>query len=435
MAVAERAQHGHPGPEWFIPRSSVVSWVLYDLANTVFSLSIVSLYFSLWVVDAMGGSDRLYGNANSISMALMFFTAPLLGALSDQMPRRMPFLIVSTLLCVGLTLFLGTGGLIPSLILFGLANYFFQAGFIFYDALLPEVSTEENRGRVGGIGVGVGYLGSILAILVGLLLLPENPAPDDYRRVFVLTALLFLGFALPAFFFVRERPRRVAPVGVRSLGRAFTEIGQTVRRAGRYPGLGRFLIGRAFYADAANTLIVFMTIYVTQELGFTTDQAQFLLLATIPSAVVGGFVWGVVVDRLGPKRTLNMVLLLWLFVLALAVAIPVLGLPRELIWVAGSLAGIALGGLWTADRPYMLRLTPPRYLGQFYGLYSMVGRFAAIVGPALWGLIVTTLEWGRPAAVGSLFVLVAIAYLILRGVSDEPRVWGAEDLVEREVPA
>ena len=90
----------------------------------------------------MGGIDADYGNANSISMALMFFTAAILGALSDQAGRRKPFLIVTTLTCVGFTAMLGTGGLLPSLVLFVVANYMFQAGLIFYDSLLPVVSTE-----------------------------------------------------------------------------------------------------------------------------------------------------------------------------------------------------------------------------------------------------------------------------------------------------
>lgn len=425
MTVAAQAQ-SYPARR--ISRLSIASWVLYDLANTIFSLNIISLYFSLWVVNSMGGTDAAYGFANSVSMALMFVTAPVLGALSDQAPRRMPFLIVSTLLCVAFTLALGTGGLGLSLLMFVVANYFYQAGLIFYDALLPEVSTEANRGRIGGLGIGIGYVGSIIGIGAGLLLLPEEPAAGDYTAVFRATALLFLVFAVPAFLFIRERRRRVKALGPGSVAVAFREIGQTVRRARRYPGLARFLIGRVFYADAANTLIAFMGVYVSNELGFTAEQVQYVLLVGIVAAIPGGLAWGMLVDRIGPRRTLNIVLCLWMFVLALTVAIPWLDLPSGLFWFDAALAGIALGGLWSADRPYMLRLSPPRYLGQFYGLYSMVGRFASIVGPALWGLIVTTLKLGRPAAVLSLLVMVIISFLILQGVSDTPRPWSVDEL-------
>jgi alkanesulfonate monooxygenase SsuD/methylene tetrahydromethanopterin reductase-like flavin-dependent oxidoreductase (luciferase family) len=107
--VAMSAARAEVGPIRRVSRLSVGSWVLYDLANTIFSLSIVSVYFSLWVVHGMGGTQLQYGLANGLSMALVFITAPALGALSDQSPRRVPFLILGTLGCVGFTLLLGTG--------------------------------------------------------------------------------------------------------------------------------------------------------------------------------------------------------------------------------------------------------------------------------------------------------------------------------------
>lgn len=426
MTVAAQAQ-----PARRISRLSITSWVLYDLANTIFSLNIVSLYFSLWVVNAMGSTDQAYGYANSFSMALMFVSAPILGALSDQAPRRLPFLIVSTVTCVTFTLFLGSGGLVLSLLAFIIANYFYQAGLIFYDSLLPEVSTEQNRGRISGIGIGIGYLGSVIGLAAGYFLLPKepvDPAPGDYANVFRVTAVLFLVFATPAFLFIRERPRTRRPLGTAAMRGAIRELRQTVRRARQYRQLTRFLVGRIFYAEAANTLIAFMGIYVTNELGFSDSEVQLVLLAGILAAIPAGLVWGVVVDRIGPKRTLNIVLVLWMFVLALTIAIPTLNLPAALFWANGVLAGVALAGLWSADRPYMLRLSPPRYLGQFYGLYSMVGRFAAIIGPFMWGTIVTGLGWGRPAAVASLLGFIVISFVIMQGVSDVQRPWSVDEL-------
>lgn len=411
-----------------IPFAGVASWILYDLANTIFSLNIVSLYFPLWVVNTMGGTDQQFGNATSLSMALMFVSAPVIGALSDQAPRRLPFLIVSTVLAVAFTMLLGMGGLALSLVFFIAANYFYQAGLIFYDALLPEVSTEATRGRVGGLGIGLGYFGSFIGIGTGLVVLERLNL--GYEAVFRATGLLFLIFALPIFCFLKERPRKVQPFNLGAVRRAFVEIRATAARAGHYPGLGRFLFGRIFYADAANTVIAFMGIYVTNEIGFTSGQAQIILLLGIVGAIAGGLIGGFVVDHIGPKKTLNIFLIMWMTVFALAFAIPTFDLSPALFWAVGLLAGFALGGTWSADRPYMLRLSPPRYVGQFYGLYAMVGRFAAIIGPFLWGFIVNTLGLGRPVAILSLLVMTTIAFVILQGVSDAPRPWGPEDLPE-----
>ena len=413
-----------------IGQRAVVGWVLYDLANTIFSINIVSNYFSLWVVDDQGGRDRDYAIAASISMALVFFAAPVLGALSDRSPRRMPFLIVTTVVCCAFTALLGTGGLAVSLVLFVIANFFFQSGLIFYDALLPSVSTEENRGRIGGLGVGIGYIGSLIGIGTGLAVgaFVDSPKP----LVFKLTALLFLLFAIPCFLWVRERRRADAgPLNAEAVRQTFGDLRATVARVRRYPDLRRFLVGRVFYADAANTLIVFMAIYATDEIGFSDTQKDALLLVSIIFAAVGGLLWGRLVDRTSPKGTLFRVLAVWMVVLGLTSAIGLFDLPRWLFWLVGPLAGIALGGTWAADRPLMLRLSPPRHLGQFYGLYAMAGRFAAIIGPLLWAAIVDGLDWGRPAAVLSLLLLVGVSAVILRPVSDARRAW----LAEEQVPA
>ena len=327
-------------------RLSILSWALYDLANTTFSINIVSLYFSLWVVNQMGGADADYGYANSFSMALLFFTAPILGAFSDQAGRRKPFLVVTTLLCVTMTALLGAGGLAFSLALFIGANYMFQGGLIFYDALLPAVSTEENRGRVSGLGIGLGYLGSFIGVATGLLFLDRI----GYTGIFRATALLFLLFALPCFLFVREPLLHGAGSLARVVRGAFSQTyGRGIRTidnwpryfalwaaigiaqgalavllvalAGRQPrawflligalaglveslvllpvvgpmlhatsyrGLARFLVGRVFYTDPINTLIVFMGIYAINEVGFSQGETQGLLLISIAVAVAGG---------------------------------------------------------------------------------------------------------------------------------------------------
>ncbi len=357
-------------------------------------------------------------------MVLVFVSAPVLGALSDQSGRRLPFLLVCTIACVVCTAALGLGGLWVTLGVFVVANYFFQASLIFYDATLSVVSTPATRGVVGGFGIGVGYLGSFLGVLTGLLLLDRV----GHVGVFRLTALMFAIFAVPIFLVIKEPQLRAkVRIDFGAVRSAFGRVRNTFRHLPRYRGLGRFLVGRVFYTDAANTVIIFLGIYTTQEIGFDDTGAQLLMLVAIVFAVLGGLITGAVVDRIGPKRTLDFVLGLWALSISAAVAVPLLGLPKAWFWPVACLAGVALGGTWTADRPYMLILAPPRRLGEFYGLYSMVGRFAAILGPAMFALVSETLGWGRPAAMGSLLLWIVIAWLILRGVSDEEREWGPED--------
>src|SRR5262249_20685840 len=136
-----------------------------------FAMGVISLNFPLWIRQAVGPekADARSGLISSVSMALIFFASPLLGAMTDRARRRIPFLMGSTVVSVCFTALLARFGFYWTAIFFIIANIGYQAGVQFYDALLPEVSTEQNRGRIGGLGVGVGYLGSYVAVGVGLL--------------------------------------------------------------------------------------------------------------------------------------------------------------------------------------------------------------------------------------------------------------------------
>jgi UMF1 family MFS transporter len=421
-----------------IPTRAVVSWVLYDLANTIFSMGVVSAYFSVWVRDAVGAerADSVYGTITAISMSIIFVSSPLLGAMTDRARRRMPFLVVSTVICVFFTALLARAGFYLTSLFFVIANVAYQAGLQFYDAMLPEVSHEGNRGKISGIGVGVGYLGSYIAIGMGM---DFAFGSDDKPFLFLMIAITFLLFALPCFIFVKERgnphPREV--FSLRMLRESTGETIRTIRSGREYPGLVRFLVGRIFYTDPINTVISIMMLYtinVAEHTGLTHDQGEetgkLIMMTAITFAVIGGFVWGWLVDRWGPKRTLNYVLYLWVGVFVLAAAIGIFGLPLATLYVVACAAGVALGGVWAADRPYMLRLTPPDRIGEFYGLYGMVGRFSAITGPLLWAIVtrLTINVIGLPPQVGQgigvlvLLVLILVSYVILQPVSDVRRV-------------
>jgi len=439
VTAAPTAGRG-PAAEHRITRRAVASWVLYDLANTIFSMGVVSVFFPLWVRDQVGPErvDSHVGVITAISMAVIFVVSPLLGAMTDRTRRRMPFLIASTLICVVFTALLARAGFWLTAIFFMAANIAYQAGLQFYDALLPDVSTEENRGRIGGIGVGVGYFGSFVALGLGRLL-----GQDDKALLFGAIAIAFTAFAVPCFLFVRERgnpnPR---PINARMVVESTRETLRTLASSHEYPGLLRFLVGRVFYTDPINTVILIMGLYtvnvaVGTGLSEIEGQAQVLPVMglAIGFAVVGGFVWGWLTDRYGPKRTLDFVLRSWFGVFALAAVIGIVGLPLWVLYVVAVWAGFSLGGVWSADRPFMLRLTPPARVGEFYGLYGMVGRFSAITGPAIWaGVTWITIQrlglepaQGQGIGVLSLLVLMIVSYVVLRPVDDTPRAWSDKD--------
>ena len=432
-----------------IPKRAVAAWILYDLANVIFSMGVISLKFSLYVQDEVGSvrADSVYARITAISMGIMFLLSPLLGAMTDRARRRMPFLVWATLLSCACTALLARGPFTLSVILFVFANGGYQAGVQFYDSMLPEVSTESNRGRVNGLAIGLGYLGSYVAIGMGVVLGSEGSA-YPFARYFGFVAVLFLVIALPCFLFVTERgnPNPRPFLTWRAIRESAAQTIDTLRSGHRYPGLLRFLVGRAFYTDAINTVVSFMSLYtvnVAVSTGLTPAEGQqranIVLATAVTAAIGGGILWGIVVDRIGPKRTLTTVLCLWLATFTLSSCVGVFALPITWLYVVACAAGIALGGTWAADRPYMLRLTPPDRVGEFYGLYGMVGRFSAVTGPLLWGgttwFFVERMGLaeikGEAIAVLTLLAMVLVSLFILRKVTDAPRDWVALGHAER----
>ncbi|MDB4948507.1 MAG: transporter [Gemmatimonadetes bacterium] len=426
-----------------VTRRAVAAWWVYDLANTIFSMGVISLYFSLWVRDQVGAqkADATYGVITGVSMAFIFVLSPLLGAMTDRARRRMPFLVASTTVCVAFTALLARSGFYATALCFVVANIAYQAGIQFYDALLPEVSTEENRGRIGGVGVAVGYVGSYVALGLGYAL-----GDVDKPRLFLAIAAAYGLFAIPCFFWVRERgnpsPR---PINLAMAVESTRETIATLRSGNRYPGLLRFLVGRVFYTDSINTVISIMALYtVNVAVGTGLSEAdgqarsRIIMGVAITCAIAGGFFWGWMTDRLGPKRTLRVVLACWMAIFAGAGAVGILGLPLWTLFVVAGAAGFCLGGVWSADRPFMLRLTPPARIGEFYGLYGMVGRFSAITGPLVWAATtwLTIQKLGMDPARGQgisvivLMGMIVISYAILGPVSDAPRTWEGADAVE-----
>lgn len=412
--------------------------MIYDLANTIFALGVGSLFFAEWLADNQGRlppfpswlgrgdpADLALTIAVDAAMLVVIVLGPWIGALSDHRGSRIRYLIPMTVVAVIPTFFLASLGVVGSLILFSVALVGFNLGSVVYDALLPDVSTPQNVGIVSGIGIAVGYLGSFIAVGVGFLLL------DDFGHaaVFKVIAILFALFAIPTFLWVRERPRPAEIGEPPSLRSSVRRLVASWRLARRHEGVARFLVGRFLYTDAVNTLIGgYLTIYAKEELGFTSGELQALLTAAISAAVVGGYFGGRLVDRIGPRRLLHAVLYAWMIAMIVGIIAGGTG-NKALAWPLGGLGGLALGATWASDRVYMQRISPPRHLGEFYGLYAMVGRFATLLGPLTWGLIVTVAGLPREVALGALVVFLVAGRIVLQGVTDRPREWSIAELV------
>jgi UMF1 family MFS transporter len=332
----------------------------------------------------------------------------------------MPFLLFFTALCIGATFFIADVAPIVGLVMFIVANFAYQAALIYYDATLKSVSYPATRGKLSGIGTGIGYCGTVF---VGLLIFfLEIPVVDRFR----LTAILFLVFAIPIFLFVREpRISNEKAITGAEIRDAFGQLRRSIAHARQVPGLGRFLVGRFFYSDAVNTVIVVMSVVVTKTMGLSDADANLVLLLLTVVAIGMSFVWGWLVDRQGPKRTLVWVLVSWAVGLVLggvAIGFGSAGLVPFL--VAGAILGSGLGGVQVSDRVLMVRLSPPDKIGEFFGIYGLVGKGSQVVGQLLYGAIIFLLldnlgSGAYQVAVLSLLVTMLIGLWLIWPVRDD----------------
>src|SRR5690349_21470852 len=265
-------------------------------------MGVVSLFYPNFVEHVVGEESvgRVFGLIQSVSYAVIFVLSPTLGAMTDRARRRMPFLVWTTFLCVASSVFIAKGSFLLSAVLFIFSNAAYQAGIQFYDSLLVEVTTEENRGRVSGIGVGIGYIGSFVAVGIGAYAGEADfVTPEQYWPLFMWLGAGFIALSIPCFLFVRERgnpnPRPVYQWS--AIRDSASETIKTFKSGRKYPGLTRFLVGRVFYTDAINTTIGFMALYVMHvatSAGLTKSAAADLrnniMMVAIGIAVLAGLV-------------------------------------------------------------------------------------------------------------------------------------------------
>jgi UMF1 family MFS transporter len=449
------------------PTLERLSWALYDFANTIFSMNVATLYFTVWLVNDLGVSNTADAVANGAASALVFLSIPFLGALSDSRRRRKVWVVGFTVLsCAALALmgYLGqtllplTGAsvdvpatlpphwhaaglpLYGVLAAFVVAMFAYQAAQPFYNAMMPELAPPSEQGRLSGFGTALGYVGSIVGVLLvapffngvlppGIRLSDRTmgalhavfPFTSHGGRVsaFVPTAVLFAVFSVPLFLFCRDH--NPAPKGTPvDWKRAFHDVGQTLRDARQHPGALRFIIASFIYQDAIGTIVGFMTLYAVKAVGFDkgTEITLFLVL-TIPS-IFGSYIYGHLVDRYGPKRSLMATLIGWIVLLVLMTIVP----GKQAFWLVGLAIGLNFGGVPTAERPVLLSLVPDVEAGRYFGLMLLSSRAAAIAGPLIWALTVDHLEprigtaLAYRAAVLTVAVMFVAAVLVLRGVPD-----------------
>ncbi len=403
-------------------KGRIISWAFFDFANTAFSVIIVTVIYSKYFTDYVaGGRKWLWGLAVSISMILAALLSPPMGAIADVSRNRKKFLLLFTLvsvICTAFMFFVEKGEIVLGMVLFIFANIGFEAGLVFYDAFLPNLTTKKNYGRVSGYGFAMGYVGALVVLLIVMFLLPPQSSPDYYfyiRFSFVIAAIFFLFFSIPLFVFVSE-PKIDNPVRKALIKNGVEKSFSTLKALfvkSKYPSVTKFLLAFFLYNDAIITIIAFASIFATNVLKMSDAEIIYFFVIVQSTAVAGSFMFGIVSDHIGPKRTITITLIIWLGVITGAYFVNTV--PE--FYVIGLLAGLSIGSSQSCSRSLMALLTPKEREAEFFGFYDgLFGKSSAVVGPLFYGII-SDISNERTAALAiGLFFMAGL--LILQKVEE-----------------
>ena len=409
------------------PTRGLVSWALFDWANSPVSILIItfvfSVYFSREIVGDEVRGQALWGYAVGISGLLVAILSPILGAIADIGGRRKPWIFVFTVLCV-----IGAGMLWfaepnPAFILWAMiwsiiAKIGFEFSVVFNNAMLPDLVERNRLGRWSGWAWGLGYLGALAAlglVLVGFVLTDspwfglDKGESEHVRAVGPLVAAWFVIFAWPLFVWTPDRPAQPTGIGP-AVAQGLSSLVMTLANLRSQANIARFLLARMIYADGLITIFAIGVIYGAATFGTSASDVVFFGILVNGAAGLGalGFAW--IDDWLGSRRTV----MIGLGGILVAGTIALLARDMLWFWLAGALLGLFAGPSQAASRSLMAHLTPPELRTQFFGLYAFSGKATAFLGPVLAGLVTeaTASQWAG-LATALIFIAVGLGLLLL----------------------
>ncbi len=417
-----------------VRRREALSWAMYDFANSGYTTVVITAVYNSYFVSTVAGGATwatfAWTAALACSYALIMISAPMLGAWMDVRANKKRVLAWTTAGCVLATAALawtGPGMLGLAIALIIVSNFCYGTGENVSAAFLPELARPEGLGRVSGWSWALGYLGGLVVLglcLAWVLAAQARGAPaTEYVPVTMLiTATAFALTALPVFIWLRERalPSQTASAGAWRTG--YARLADTLAHAVRYRDLATLLAAIVAYQAGIQTVIVLAGVYATQALGFGITQTITMILVVNLTAALGAAVFGSVQDRLGHHRTLTGVLLLWLLTVLLAWR----ATDAPTFWLAANLAGLGLGAAQSAGRALVGALAPAQRRGEFFGLWGLAVKLAAIIGPLSYGAVTWVLAGDHRAAMLATGVFFVIGLAVLRGVDVERGIAAAQ---------
>ena len=413
-------------------KKNLWAWLLYDAANSFPVTAVGGLFLAQWIIIDKGFNDVWYGAASTLSTIVLLVISPVMGAWSDQIGRRMPFikgltylLLVCNLLMVLIpTWDVGSNNQVYLMLFVYFAfQLFLQLSLIVYNALLPVISRTKERGKITGLGDAFGNGGWILGTALFMPFAQGKITifgPPGRTQVFLPALILFILLALPMIFGFKETPPDMAIMKQRVtyklvVSRFWLGLKNLFRRN---RNVAKFLIAFSFISDAILTLQLYFAIVLDRLYGATEGQKFLCTLIMFFFMILGGYLLGKLSDKFGCKKIVMISLIILALIFAAAFTFP----STVMAYLLASIAGVAWGGFYVGSRAMLTRISPPKELGEYFGFYTTFWRFASIVGPTLWGgvliltgdLGISRYQWAGYAMVA----MIIIGIYLFKDVQD-----------------
>ncbi len=394
-----------------VQKREIFGWAMYDFANSAFATTILAVIFNQYFATIVAGGERgieflgfrLHGASFftfsvALSMGVSAVLSPFLGAVADVSASKKRFLMIfcyTAILFTGLLSFVHAGNYWRGAIFFIVTNIGFAGGNVFYNAFLPEISTDQNIGRISGLGWALGYIGGGVLLGINLIMLryPDWIGfPSGHFTVqdcFLSVSIWWLMFSLPTFLLLRERAQTTLPsFGKSYFAEGYQRLRDTFRRIRTFRELTKFLVAYLIYNDGIKTVIIMASIFGAQVLGMETGEIILFFLMIQGIAFFGSIIFGFLADTIGNKKAVMISLGIWSLIVLWAFRLGIFWDPKAEYWILGVLAGLVMGGSQAASRSLQGIFTPDANSAEFYGFFAVSGKFASVFGPLIYGILI-----------------------------------------------
>ncbi len=400
---------------------------MFDFANSSYTTVIITaIYSAFFVAKIAGGNtkgDYLWAVTLTISYALVVITSPIIGSIADIKGWHKKILTLSYSTCViftALLFFVKTGDVFIAMILLIVSNWAFALSENLISSFLPRLADKKNIGKISGYGWALGYIGGLFSLLICLIVLENTKENGHYSELMVrsttlITAAFFLVAGLPTIIWVKQRRKaQTIKANEHYIISGFKQIFYTLKNIRKYSEMFKFMLSYLFYSSGIATVISFAAIYGQGELGFNAGQTILLIVVVNITSAIGAFLFGFFQDKTSAKTTLILTIFIWLVTIVWVF----LAKTQIQFWLAANLAGIAIGASQSSGRALVGLFSPVDKQAEFYGIWGLFGKLAAIAGIYSYGLLVIT-TGSRRIAVVSTVIFFLIGFIILLFVDEK----------------